>query len=150
MAISPGAERRETLIKTFNKLPQAALLPMLMLGASAAFAQSTDLSMLELREDERPAIIRATSDFECTASRRRIVVQTSFERRDQTARIDTVTYQGQAVDEGLLKQARAETPRALPLGASLMCFKEHSDLLLFFRERADLPTVTVLIRVPAT
>ncbi|WP_431261026.1 hypothetical protein ACQ86G_13515 [Roseateles chitinivorans] len=128
----------------------AALLPLLMLGAAAAVAQSTDLSTLELREDERPGIIRATNDFECTSSRRRIVVQTSFERRDQTARIDAVTYQGQPIDEALLKQARAETPRALPLGASLTCFKAHSDLLLFFRERADLPTLSVLIRVPAT
>ncbi|ANH68647.1 hypothetical protein [Mitsuaria sp. 7] len=128
------------------RIPAAAFL---LLAASSCFAQAGDLSTLELREDERPGIIRATNDFECTTSRRRIVVQTYFERATQTARIDSVAYQGQPIADALLKQAQAETPRALPLGASLMCFKDHSDLLLFFRERADLPTTSVLIRLPA-
>lgn len=127
------------------RIPATAVL----LVASLCSAKAADLSTLELREDERPSIQRSTNDFECTTSRRRVVVQTHFERTTQTARIDSVTYQGESIANALLQQARAETPRALPLGASLMCFRDHSDLLLFFRERADLPTTSVLIRLPA-
>lgn len=128
------------------KIPPTAAL---LLATFSCLAHSSDLSTLEIRENEQASIKRSINDFECTHYRRRVTVQTHFDRATRTARIESVTYQGMPIADSLLQMARAETPRALPLDASLTCFDDHSDLCLFFRERADLPITWVLIRLPA-